>query len=153
MVYKGDMIMRLTNYTDYSLRVLIYLAMKKDDELSTIKEIADTYHISKNHLMKITHELGLLGYIDTIRGRNGGIRLLMEPKDINIGELILKTEEDFHIVECFHRNEEGANHCIISPACNLKHALHESMLAFINVLKGYTLSDIIENKADLKELL
>jgi Rrf2 family nitric oxide-sensitive transcriptional repressor len=145
--------MRLTNYTDYSLRVLIYLAVKKDDSLSTIKEIADTYQISKNHLMKITHELGLMGYIDTIRGRNGGIRLLMDPNDINIGELVLKTEEDFHLVECFHNNKEGTDRCIISPACKLKHILHESMVAFIHVLKGYTLADLIENKTDLNALL
>ncbi len=94
-----------------------------------------------------------MGYIDTIRGRNGGIRLLMDPKDINIGELVLKTEEDFHLVECFHNKKEGANRCIISPACKLKHILHESMVAFINVLKGYTLADLIENKADLNALL
>lgn len=145
--------MRLTNYTDYALRVLIYLAMKKEDELSTIKEIADTYQISKNHLMKIIHELGLLGYIDTIRGRNGGIRLSMEPKDINIGELIQKTEEDFQLVECLNSNKIAVNHCIITPACRLKHILHESLLAFIDVLKGYTLADLIENKDELKSLL
>lgn len=145
--------MRLTNYTDYALRVLIYLAMKKKDELSTIKEIADTYQISKNHLMKIIHELGLLGYIDTIRGRNGGIRLSMEPKDINIGELVQKTEEDFQLVECFNSNKIAINHCIITPACRLKHILHESLLAFIDVLKGYTLADLIENKDELKSLL
>ncbi|MBB6444230.1 Rrf2 family transcriptional regulator [Bacillus benzoevorans] len=144
--------MRLTNYTDYALRVLIYLALKKEEELSTIKEIADTYQISKNHLMKIIHELGLLGYIDTIRGRNGGIRLSMDPEDINIGELVQKTEEDFHLVECFNGDTEKANHCIITPACRLKHILHESLLAFIQVLKGYTLADLIENKAELKEL-
>lgn len=145
--------MRLTNYTDYALRVLIYLAMKKEDELSTIKEIADTYNISKNHLMKIIHELGQLGYIDTIRGRNGGIRLSMKPSEINIGELVLNTEEDFHLVECFNREKEGSNQCIISPACRLKHILHESLLAFIGVLKAYTLADLIENEAELKALL
>ena len=69
----------------------------------TIKEIAETYHISKNHLMKIIHELGKLGYIETIRGRNGGIRLAKHPKEINIGEVVSKTEEDFHIVECFNQ--------------------------------------------------
>ena len=72
--------MRLTNYTDYALRVLIFLALKKEDELSTIKEIAETYQISKNHLMKIIHDLGKLGFIDTIRGRNGGIQTCYEPK-------------------------------------------------------------------------
>src|SRR3954463_8439027 len=116
--------MRLTSYTDYSLRVLIYLALKKEDELGTIKEIAETYHISKNHLMKIIHELGKLGLIETIRGRNGGIRLAQLPKDINIGKVVRQTEEDFHIVECF--DCEG-NFCIISPVCKLKSVLHEAM--------------------------
>jgi Rrf2 family transcriptional regulator, nitric oxide-sensitive transcriptional repressor len=142
--------MRLTNYTDYSLRVLIFLALKKEDELSTIKEIADTYQISKNHLMKITHDLGKLGLIDTIRGRNGGIRLAMTPSEINLGEVISKTEEDFHIVECFS-NEK--NDCVITPACKLKHILAEALQAFIHVLKQYTLEDLIQNKDDLQNLL
>src|SRR3954468_18516133 len=135
--------MRLTNYTDYSLRVLIYLALKKEDELGTIKEIAETYHISKNHLMKIIHELGKLGYIETIRGRNGGIRLAKLPKEINIGEVVSTTEEDFHIVECF---KQGNSYCVITPACKLKNILFEALQAFLNVLKGYTLEDLIQNK-------
>jgi Rrf2 family transcriptional regulator, nitric oxide-sensitive transcriptional repressor len=142
--------MRLTNYTDYSIRVLLYLALKKDNELSNIKEIADAYHISKNHLMKVIHELGKLGLIETIRGRNGGIRLAKHPRDINIGEVVSHTEEDFHIVECFHR--EG-NQCLISPSCHLKHALYEALQAFINVLKGYTLEDLTQNKDELRQLL
>ncbi|MBY0122876.1 Rrf2 family transcriptional regulator [Bacillus sp. S/N-304-OC-R1] len=142
--------MRLTNYKDYSLRVLIYLGLKKDDELGTIKDIAGFYHISKNHLMKITHELGKLGYIETIRGRNGGIRLAKHPKDINIGEVVSKTEEDFHIVDCF---SQGGNYCVISPTCKLKHVLFEALQAFINVLNDYTLEDLIENKDDIYQLL
>jgi Rrf2 family transcriptional regulator, nitric oxide-sensitive transcriptional repressor len=142
-------IMRLTNYTDYSLRVLIFLAIKEKEELSTIKEIADTYQISKNHLMKIIHELGLLGYIETIRGRNGGIRLALKPEDINLGEVVSKMEEDFHIVECFNR-ESGL--CVISPACKLKHILDDALQAFLSVLKGYTLADILENKVELETL-
>jgi Rrf2 family nitric oxide-sensitive transcriptional repressor len=142
--------MRLTNYTDYSLRVLIYLALKKEDELGTIKEIAETYHISKNHLMKIIHELGKLGYIETIRGRNGGIRLAKLPKEINIGEVVSKTEEDFHIVDCF---SQGNSYCIITPSCKLKNVLFEALQAFLNVLKEYTLDDLIQNKDDLYQLL
>ena len=80
--------MRLTLYTDYSLRVLIYLGLKGNDQLSTIQEIADSYNISKNHLMKVTYDLGQLGLIETIRGRGGGIRLKVAPKDINIGKLV-----------------------------------------------------------------
>jgi len=140
--------MRLTNYTDYSLRVLIFLALKKEEELSTIKEISEAYNISKNHLMKIIHQLGQLGYVETIRGRNGGIKLAKKPKEINIGEVVSKTEEDFHIVDCF---QEGG-YCAISPACKLKHALYEAFLAFLNVLNGYTLEDMISNKDDLQQL-
>ncbi|RKJ45379.1 Rrf2 family transcriptional regulator, partial [Butyricicoccus sp. 1XD8-22] len=83
--------MRLTLYTDYSLRVLLYLGIKGNEQLSTIQEIADNYNISKNHLMKVTYELGQLGYIETIRGRGGGIRLAMNPNDINIGQVVRKT--------------------------------------------------------------
>lgn len=142
--------MKLTNYTDYSLRVLIYLALKKEDELSTIKEIAETYHISKNHLMKIIHELGKLGYIETIRGRNGGIRLAKLPKEINIGEVVSRTEEDFHIVNCFN---QGNSYCVITPACKLKNVLFEALQAFLNVLKEYTLEDLIQDKDGLYQLL
>lgn len=142
--------MRLTNYTDYSLRVLMYLALKKEEDLATIQEIADTYRISKNHLMKIIHELGKLNYIETIRGRNGGIRLAKEPKEINIGEIVSKMEEDFHIVECF--NHDGGK-CVISPACKLQHILSDALQAFIHVLDGYTLEDIIVNRMDLSQLL
>ncbi|MGG0464847.1 Rrf2 family transcriptional regulator [Priestia aryabhattai] len=142
--------MRLTQYTDYSLRVLLYLGVRDNNKLSNIKEIAEAYNISKNHLMKIIHELGKLGLIETIRGRNGGIRLAQLPKDINIGKVVRQTEEDFHIVECFDR--EG-NFCTISPVCKLKSVLHEAMQAFIKVLDQYTLEDLIQNKDELNLLL
>jgi Rrf2 family nitric oxide-sensitive transcriptional repressor len=138
--------MRLTNYTDYSLRVLIYLAMKPDNELSNIKEIAEVYNISKNHLMKVTFELGKMNVIETIRGRNGGIRLAHSPEDINIGEIVRKTEEDFHMVECF---DEDKNQCVISPACGLKHILNKALLAYFEVLDQYTLSDLVKNQQTL----
>ncbi|MFT4415545.1 Rrf2 family transcriptional regulator [Fredinandcohnia humi] len=141
--------MRLTNYTDYALRVLMYLAMKPTGELSTIQEIAEVYNISKNHLMKIIHQLGQLGFIETIRGRNGGIRLAKSPKNITIGEVVSKTEEDFTIVDCF---KEGGNYCAISPSCKLKHALNEALHAFNKVLYGYTLEDIVTNKEELQIL-
>lgn len=147
---RGKGTMKLTNYTDYSLRVLIFLAAKRKEELSTIKEIAETYNISKNHLMKIIHHLGQLGYIETIRGRNGGLRLGMDPKDINIGEVVSKTEEDFYIVECF---KEGASYCSISPVCKLKHALFEALQAFIKVLEGYTLEDLLLNENEREALI
>jgi Rrf2 family transcriptional regulator, nitric oxide-sensitive transcriptional repressor len=141
--------MRLTQYTDYSLRVLIYLAIQDQEKLSNIKEIADVYSISKNHLMKVTFELGKLGYIETIRGRNGGIRLALKPENINIGEVVRKTEEDFYLVECF--NDEK-NACIISPACRLKHILNDALQAYIAVLDQYTLADLVVNDQKLLEL-
>lgn len=142
--------MRLTAYTDYSLRVLIYLSLQNGEKLSNIKEIADSYHISKNHLMKVTHELGKHGYIETIRGRNGGVRLAKHPREINIGEVVSKTEEDFHLVECF--NKETST-CALTPSCKLRHALAEALQAFIDVLKKYTLEDLVHNRDDLRKLL
>lgn len=141
--------MRLTNYTDYSLRILIYLGSMKNDKLASIQEIADAYNISKNHLMKVAHELGKKNYIDTIRGRYGGLRLAKLPEDINVGEVVRGMEEDFHLVECFDRE---SNTCIITPACRLKHVLHEALQAYFEVLDGYTLDDLIVNDDTLRKL-
>lgn len=139
--------MRLTNYSDYSLRVLIYLSTEPNEKLVNIKDIAEAYDISKNHLMKIIYNLGKMGYIETIRGRNGGIRLAKLPSDINIGQLIRKTEEDFHIVECF----EHYNNCVITPVCSLKHIFNKALDQFLQVLDEYTLEDIVQNNTMLKE--
>ncbi len=141
--------MRLTLYTDYSLRVLIYLASKPKDELSNIKEIADAYSISKNHLMKVTYELGKMGMIDTIRGRNGGIKLALSPEEINIGKLVRATEEDFHLVECFDAQN---NSCIITPVCGLKHVLGKALNAYLSVLEEYSLADLVQNPMDYRFL-
>lgn len=142
--------MRLTMYTDFSLRVLIYLGAKEPGEISRVQEISDTYSISKNHLTKVVHELGKMGLIETIRGRGGGIRMKVEPKDINVGMLIRRTEDDFHLVECF--NSES-NSCILSPVCRLKGALHEALNAYLSVLDNYTVADFIINKDELKAIL
>ncbi|PWA12217.1 Rrf2 family transcriptional regulator [Pueribacillus theae] len=142
--------MRLTYYTDYSLRVLIFLALKEKGILSNIKEISEAYSISKNHLTKIIHELGKHGYIETIRGRNGGIRLKRLPEEINIGELVRRTEEDFYLLECF---DSEKNTCVLSPACRLKKMLNDAMNAFFQELDQYTLADIATNKNQLISLL
>ncbi|ASB90334.1 nitric oxide-sensing transcriptional repressor NsrR [Bacillus sonorensis] len=142
--------MKLTNYTDYSLRVLIFLATKNSNELVNIKDIADTYSISKNHLMKVIYELGKLGYVETIRGRNGGIRLGKAPEQINIGEVIRKTEDDFNLVECFNKEK---NNCILSPNCGLKHVLNKALSAYLSVLDQYTLQDVIFNQDNIRKLL
>ncbi|WP_270181020.1 RrF2 family transcriptional regulator [Alkalihalobacillus sp. CinArs1] len=141
--------MRLRNYTDYSLRMLIYLGSMKNDKLASIQEIADAYNISKNHLMKVAHELGKKKYIETIRGRYGGLRLAKHPKDINVGEIVRSMEEDFHLVECFDRE---TNTCIITPACQLKHVLNDALQAYFKVLDGYTLDDLIVNDDTLRQL-
>ncbi|OCA82776.1 RrF2 family transcriptional regulator [Pseudobacillus wudalianchiensis] len=142
--------MKLTLYTDYSLRVLLYLASKPQDELSNIKEIADSYQISKNHLMKVIHELGKLGLIETIRGRGGGIRLALSPEDINIGQVVRQTEEDFHLVECF---DPSANRCAITSICGLKHVLFQALQAYLAVLDQYTLKDLAVNPDAMRQLL
>lgn len=141
---------RLTVYTDYSLRVLIYLGVRGRDHLATIQEIADAYSISKNHLMKVTYDLGRYGYIETIRGRGGGIRLARDPEEIVIGEVVRKTEEDFYIVECFNPNN---NLCKISPDCQLKNALNEALLAYLAVLDRYTVADFTQSKQSILALL
>lgn len=142
--------MRLTMYTDYSLRVLIYLGTKDNDKLTTIQEISDAYHISKNHLMKVTFELGKAGFIETVRGRGGGIRLAGRPENINVGAVVRQMEEDFHLVECF--NPEG-NTCPISPICGLRGVLGKALNAYLAVLDEYTLQDLLFNKEGLREIL
>lgn len=132
--------MRLTVYTDYALRVLMYLGLKSD-ELSTIEEVAEAYGISRTHLMKVVHRLGRAGYIETVRGRNGGLRLGPRPEDINIGGVVRHAEEDLALVECF---PGGQGRCVISPACALKPVLGEAMDAFFAVLDGYTLADLLK---------
>ena len=141
--------MRLTVYTDYSIRVLMYLGVRGSNYLATIQEIADTYQISKNHLMKVTYDLGKHGYIETIRGRGGGIKLAISPDEIVIGQVVRKTEEDFYLVECF--NQEN-NLCKISPECRLKNVLYEALQAYLKVLDNYTLADVIASKDGLVQL-
>ncbi|MCM3619230.1 Rrf2 family transcriptional regulator [Sutcliffiella horikoshii] len=142
--------MKLTLYTDYSLRVLLYLASAPEEKrLVQIKDIAQSYGISKNHLMKVTFHLGKLGYVETIRGRNGGLKLAVLPEEINIGKLVRQTEEDFHMVECFHEHSS----CILSPDCKLKGVLYQALQAFLSVLDQYTLKDLIINKEQLASLL
>ena len=129
--------MHITRYTDYSLRVLIYVALKGND-ICTIREIAESYNISKNHLMKVVQELNTKGYLQAVRGKNGGLRLNSKPEEINIGKLVRDTEEDFALVECFNGGE-----CNITPACRLKGVLGKALQAFFAVLDEYTLADLL----------
>ncbi len=142
--------MHITRYTDYSLRVLIYLATN-DEQLSTISDIAKSYGISKNHLMKIVQQLNLQGYLLAIRGKNGGIRLDRPANEINIGRLVRDIENKSKLVECF--GEE--NQCVITPSCQLKRIFAEAQESFFKSLDAYTLEDLlgIHRKNQLSELL
>lgn len=142
--------MNLKKYTDFSLRVLILAGMKKEQELTTIKEISTVYHISQEHLRKVVHNLTKLGLIKSIRGRHGGIRLAKPAEEINIGQLVRTLEDDFALVECF---DKETNQCVISPACTLKHALNRALMAFFQVLDEYTLKDLIHNEQELRRLM
>jgi Rrf2 family nitric oxide-sensitive transcriptional repressor len=144
MVYVRGVAMRLKTYTDYTLRVLIRLAVQPG-ELTTIADIASGYGISENHLTKVVHHLGLTGYVETIRGRNGGLRLAKSPAEINIGEVVRRMEPDLDIVPCF--NASGA--CVIQPVCILKGALDEALDAFLAVLDRYTLADLTKARRKL----
>jgi Rrf2 family nitric oxide-sensitive transcriptional repressor len=139
---------RLTNYTDYTLRTLIYLALTSD-RLATIAEISEHYGISETHLMKVVHQLGLAEDVDTIRGKGGGLRLGREPETINVGALIRRTEPDLMLVPCFGR--EGA--CAIEPECVLQNAVHRALAAFLAELDRYTLADLVAPRIRLQELL
>ena len=128
--------MRLTQHTDYSLRVLMYLSA--NDNCPTIGTIAEYYGISKNHLVKVTHQLTKLGYIESIRGRSGGLRLSMAPEKVVLGEVVRKVEPSFQLVECFDKDNNG---CRITENCKLKHALGGALRAFNTHLDGFTLAD------------
>lgn len=141
--------MQLTLYTDYSLRVLIFLGLKKDG-LSTISEIAESYDISRNHLVKVVHNLAGHGYIQTTRGKGGGLRLAHRPESINIGDVVRHTEVNFTIVECFDMQN---CRCPITPICGLKGVLRDATRAFMEVLDRYTLADVLENEGELATVL
>ncbi len=141
--------MRLTVYTDYALRVLMYLALK-EDRLATIAEIAARYSISRNHLMKVAHQLGVGGYVETVRGRKGGLRLAKPIAAIGVGEVVRYTEPDMAMVSCFEPLDEA---CAIRPICVARRALTAARDAFLDVLDGYTLADLVEPRARLSGLL
>jgi Rrf2 family nitric oxide-sensitive transcriptional repressor len=140
--------MRLTTFTDYSLRVLIYLGTHKERR-AAVGDIALAYNISRNHLMKVILFLVAEGYVVTTRGKGGGVELSAEPDQIRIGALVRKSEEDSPLVECF--SQESA--CCIEPVCLLRTAFEEAVQAFYSVLDSYTLADLIKNRASLDRLL
>ena len=140
--------MRLTAFTDYCLRALIFVGLK-GEELATIDEIAERYRINRNHLVKVVFRLSQLGYLRTLRGKGGGIRLADDPAKLNLGRLVRLTEQDFSLVECFREDCQ----CAVEPACVLKSALRAALEAFFAVLDGYTLADLIRPSRSLARLL
>ena len=140
--------MRLTSFTDYTLRTLIYLALRPD-QLATIAGIADAYGISANHLMKVVHRLAVAGHITTVRGQHGGLRLAKPASAINIGEVVRRTEPDMALVACF----DDTQRCVIQDGCVLQHALTDALAAFLAVLDRYTLADLVAPRHSLAEAL
>ncbi len=140
--------MRLTLHTDYSLRVLIHVGLK-EGQLTTISEIAESFNISKHHLMKVVNDLSQKDYLDTVRGRNGGIRLTRKPRDINIGQVVRDTEDRLDVLECLER----AGYCRIQRSCVLRGMLRDATEAFLGVLDEHTLADLIKPRKALSLLL
>ena len=138
----------MTTFTDYTLRTLIYLAIRPD-RLVTIGEIADAYDVSANHLMKVVHQLALAGDVVTLRGQHGGLRLHRAPSAINIGAVVRRAEPDMDLVSCFGETQR----CVIQSDCVLQHALGDALQAFLAVLDGYTLADLIAPQVALAGLL
>lgn len=141
--------MRLTYHTDYALRVLIYLAVNAGKP-ARVSDVADSYGISRNHLLKVTLRLGRLGYLTTLRGRSGGVALARRPEEINLGEVVRKIEDEFSLVECMRLD---GGECVISPACRLKGVVRKALEAFLSVFDEYSLADIARNRDALSELL
>jgi Rrf2 family nitric oxide-sensitive transcriptional repressor len=142
--------MRLTSFTDYTLRVLIYLGTRqREGRLATIGDIATAYGISENHLMKIVHHLAQQGIVETIRGKGGGMRLASEPHQIRIGDVVRRAEKDLALVECF---EPGNFNCPIAPACELRSILARALNAFFEVLDSQTLADLLKSQVRLKRI-
>ena len=146
--------MQLTAYSDYALRVLMYLGAKRmgggrvDDELSSIDEIAGAYDISRNHLMKVVHHLGKQGFIETVRGRKGGLRLAKPPKEIVVGAVVRSTES-FPLAPCFAEDGKDVGRALSV----LRDALEEALAGFLDALDRYTLADLIEDPTPATALL
>ena len=135
--------MRLTNFSDYALRVLMYAAAK-GDRLITIDETAKVYGISRAHLMKVANQLTRAGFLKSVRGRSGGLSLARRPESIRLGDVLRATEPDFALVECFR----AGNKCVITPRCRLRGVLREALAAFSGTLDRYTLADLLLSPED-----
>ena len=141
--------MHLTQFSDYSLRLVLYLACHPDRVVS-VEEVSRAYMISRHHLVKVVQSLTELGVVESQRGRGGGMRLAKSPSEINVGWLIRRTEPHLDLVECF---DLARNTCPIAPACGLKGALQRAQQAFLKVLDGYNLDDFKASRGELIQLL
>lgn len=141
--------MRLTRFTDNALRALLYLALAPD-EVPTVGEVARKMGMSEDHLLKVVQRLSHLGYVKTIRGRNGGMRLAQAPESIVVGEVVRKTEDNMALVPCFDPTDAI---CPVAPACGLAPALDEALQAFLQALDRYTVADLIAKRRELMRLV
>ena len=140
-------LMRLTVFSDYALRVLLVLA-SRTDALVTITDISAAFAISDAHLTKVANALGKTGWVDTVRGRNGGMRLATDPRKLRLGEVVQRLEADFALVECFGEDD----HCVLTGGCGLQQALALAMKAFLAELDRYTLADLVNSSPALASL-
>lgn len=136
--------MRLTDYTDYTLRVLMFCALHPERSV-TIAELAESHKVSKNHLMKIVNNLARQGLLQTTRGRGGGLRLLKKPSDIGIGDVVRQTETDFRLVECFDISQ---NACTLTAHCQLKKVFKDALTSYLAELDKVTLADVTRPNPD-----
>ena len=139
--------MQLTRQTDYAIRVMMFLGIQQDDRLVTISDIAYHFDISRNHLMKIVHKLGQMDYIQTVRGKYGGLRLERDPKTVRLGDLVRDFETTLDVVDCKKLT------CPVKGSCELKPIMQKAQEAFLAVIDEYTLKDLLNNPADLRSLL
>ena len=131
--------MQLTSYTDYSLRALLYIG-KHPDRLVTVSEITEHYGVSRNHMVKVVHNLGAHGFIQTVRGKSGGMRIAKKPEEIFIADVVRLTEPHMNIQECFSRE---TNTCPLIDNCNLMGVLYKARQAFMKVLEEQSLADML----------
>lgn len=134
--------MRLTTMTDYAMRLLMYVA-HNPERLCTIAEIAEAYGISESHLMKVTHRLGQAGFLETVRGKGGGMRLAAAPPEINLGRVVREIEPDFALVECF----APGSSCALNSYCRLAGIVDGALQAFLTHLDGFTLADLVPDRS------
>jgi Rrf2 family nitric oxide-sensitive transcriptional repressor len=141
--------MKLTQYSDLGLRLLMYLAHRYGDSV-TIQEMSDRFGVSKNHMVKISHQLTNSGLIESTRGRNGGVRLAGPPDSISVEQVLRATEDNFDLVECFNASQ---NHCVLTDICKLNGALNAALAAFFAELSQTTLADLVKNRKAIEKAL